>query len=290
MKTAMSTLVSVMIAIAGIILLQTPSFAQNDATVKVICSAETADLANSLAGIYKQSNSDVQLKVAQVASGEIDKNVPDNQCIALLHENPVSEKMPKGFKNIVIGRNIYVWVINSESKYVEMICEKGVLLDDLMASMKTGQISYPQVNDVSENSKVFVSKTATSEAIFSPMFKSSELISNDQIEIADRITDAVQQNPYAIGFCRLNEVIDPQSGELAQGITLMPIDKNKNGNLDDFENIYQSIDDFTRGVWMGKYPGALVSELYAVVPGQPSAATRDFTSWLITDEVVSAAF
>ena len=45
---------------------------------------------------------------------------------------------------------------------------------------------------------------------------------------------------------------------------LLPIDRNGNGLIDYNEKIYDDINDFSRGVWIGKYPKSLFSNIYSV--------------------------
>jgi glycine cleavage system H lipoate-binding protein len=95
---------------------------------------------------------------------------------------------------------------------------------------------------------------------------------------------AVQKDIYAIGFCKLTDVRDPKTKDFLAGIRPLPIDKNKNGRLDSFENIYTNMDTFTRGVWIGKHPKALCGSIYAVAASKPTDKNAlDFLSWVNAD-------
>ena len=41
---------------------------------------------------------------------------------------------------------------------------------------------------------------------------------------------------------------------MAENLRLLPLDKNGNGQIDFNEMIYEDLNAFTRGVWIGKYP------------------------------------
>ncbi len=57
-----------------------------------------------------------------------------------------------------------------------------------------------------------------------------------------------------------------------------------NGRVDNFENIYQNLQAFTRGVWIGKYPENLSGNVYAVSENKPTDEnTLAFLTWLTTD-------
>jgi glycine cleavage system H lipoate-binding protein len=95
---------------------------------------------------------------------------------------------------------------------------------------------------------------------------------------------AVQKDPYAIGFCRLSDVRHEGSDEIDGNIMLLPVDKNGNGRMDNFEKIYHSPVDLARGVWIGKYPHALAGSIYAVSQAKPTDKNAvAFLSWIMTD-------
>jgi glycine cleavage system H lipoate-binding protein len=100
---------------------------------------------------------------------------------------------------------------------------------------------------------------------------------------AKKILDAIRKDPYAIGFCRITDILANQGKEFATGIALLPIDKNGNGKMDYMEDIYNNPSEFMRGVWIGKYPKALSSEIFAVAPSQPTGAIEvAFLNWVLT--------
>jgi glycine cleavage system H lipoate-binding protein len=95
---------------------------------------------------------------------------------------------------------------------------------------------------------------------------------------------AIQKDPNALGFCKLIQIMDIKDQSLAENIKLVPIDKNGNGKIDYMENIYDNLQDFSRGVWIGKYPKALSGNIYSVSSEKPkSAAELAFLNWVLTD-------
>jgi glycine cleavage system H lipoate-binding protein len=79
-------------------------------------------------------------------------------------------------------------------------------------------------------------------------------------------------------------VADLKNQTLTSGISLLPIDKNKNGTLDYSENIYSDYNQLLRGIWIGKYPNSLYSNIYAAGKNQPEGqASVAFLKWVLTD-------
>lgn len=71
---------------------------------------------------------------------------------------------------------------------------------------------------------------------------------------------------------------------------LIPIDRNGNGRLEENESFYSDYEDFSRAVWLGKYPKALSFTLYAAVDAN-AATNSQFISWLYSSgqEVIAAS-
>jgi len=71
---------------------------------------------------------------------------------------------------------------------------------------------------------------------------------------------------------------------MVENIRLLPIDRNGNGVIDSNEKIYNDINTFSRGVWLGKYPKALFSNIYTVASGQPESESEvAFIKWVLSD-------
>jgi glycine cleavage system H lipoate-binding protein len=75
-----------------------------------------------------------------------------------------------------------------------------------------------------------------------------------------------------------------RNASLNEGIRLLPIDKNGNGRLDNFENIYTNLDEFTHGVWIGKYPNTLSNNILVVSQTKPTdTSDLAFISWILNE-------
>ena len=106
----------------------------------------------------------------------------------------------------------------------------------------------------------------------------------NQVNNNKELVAAIQQDVYGIGFCRLNDIVNPADQSWLENICIMPIDKNGNGKLDYFENIYQKPKDFTRAVWIGKYPKSLVNNFYVLADESPKNETEvAFLNWITDD-------
>jgi glycine cleavage system H lipoate-binding protein len=71
---------------------------------------------------------------------------------------------------------------------------------------------------------------------------------------------------------------------MVENLSLLPIDRNGNGLIDYNEKIYDDVNNFSRGVWIGKYPKALFTNIYTVASSQPVKESEvAFIKWIISD-------
>jgi glycine cleavage system H lipoate-binding protein len=91
----------------------------------------------------------------------------------------------------------------------------------------------------------------------------------------------VQKDVNAIGFCKLTDALNQEKNAFAGQISILPVDKNRNGRIDSFENIYSTPVALTRGAWIGKYPRELSGNIYAISTAKPTnQSALDFLAYV----------
>lgn len=263
-----------------------PSAAQTkvsaSGTIDLVGSPELVSLVNRWASEYAQVNPGVKINIRESANQPASAN-----SISIL----TSEDIPTGSEQlwkIAVGRDAVVAVFNSSNPMQQEIYTQGVTAEELSAGIadpskrnwnslidkgQSASVNYFIINSekVKENIARFTGLAATS-------------VGGTTVATSSEIISALQKDKYAIGFCHLSDVRDAGTAKLAQGISILPVDKNKNNRLDSFENIYANMESFTRGVWAGKYPHALCSGIYAVSTAQPSDENAiAFLTWVTTE-------
>ena len=189
---------------------------------------------------------------------------------------------------MVIGRDVIVPVINSSNPLLKEINEQGISSDDLLALFRNQEspqwsillqngkgipLHYYKINDESVNAGL---------AAYLYIDKIPDIGIN--VNNSAEMIGLIQKDPNGLGFCRIKDLMDPNNQTLADNIKLLPIDKNGNGRIDNFEKIYSSQDAFMRGVWLGKYPFALSNSIYSVSSAKPLNETAvAFLKWILTD-------
>ena len=188
---------------------------------------------------------------------------------------------------MTVGREVIVPVINSNNPYIDELNQKGVssgklarvfensdqrIWGSLVAGGKSAPLHLYIINDESVINLV-------------KKFLNIDRLPAEGINLVGEkeMIAAIQSDPDAVGFCRLAGITGPDKQSLVKDIKLMPIDKNANGKIDYTEQIYADPESFSRGLWIGKYPKALYTDLYYVSSSQPANETETaFIKWVLT--------
>jgi phosphate transport system substrate-binding protein len=97
------------------------------------------------------------------------------------------------------------------------------------------------------------------------------------------LAEAVRQDPLGVGFNNIGFAYDLATGVPLEGLAIIPIDLNGNGQIDPEESFYGTRDELTQAIAARQYPFPPARELYLVTKGEPSPAVRDFLRWVLTD-------
>jgi glycine cleavage system H lipoate-binding protein/ABC-type phosphate transport system substrate-binding protein len=187
---------------------------------------------------------------------------------------------------MVIGHDIVVPVFNVKNPLIEKLNNKGITSNDFKRILSEDTNWSTIINEgntvsirtyISDNEQV-ISKLSGFTGLTSEIIKTKNIVS------VSELVSAVQNDVFAVGFCKLADVINSEENAFAGQISILPIDKNENGQIDGFENIFNNPKELTRGAWIGKYPKELCGDIFAIAAGQPNnEAVQEFLSWVIND-------
>jgi glycine cleavage system H lipoate-binding protein/ABC-type phosphate transport system substrate-binding protein len=251
-----------------------------ETSLRVISSPELMRLTTSWVNEYKKLQPGVDIVVSEIPGNGF--SVSD-QLVFVTGESRKSLTGHDGFE-MAVGRNAIVPVINARNPFMTQIRELGLTADKLaqLFSGNAGQnweivsneLRNPMKVSLIENREIMEQVARFSKVDVSEI--SANLVSTPQ-----ELIQAVQKDVYALGFCRLADILEKESGTFAESIAVLPIDKNRNGRIDYFENIYDTPEAFVRGIWTGKYPSALTENIYIVSDVQPAGENAmAFLAWL----------
>ena len=189
---------------------------------------------------------------------------------------------------MLVGRDIIVPVMNVKNPFLQEICKDGISVsefNDLIRNKDkqnwnklsgiSGKIPFHfyVLNDRTVNNAVshFLNADVS-------LFEEVKSINNEEL------ISVLQNDPGALVFCKLQQVTDQANQSLIPDLQIVPIDKNGNGQIDYMENIYENLQTFSRGVWIGKFPKELTRSIYSFASEKPQNENeKAFLAWILTD-------
>ena len=253
-------------------------------TLVLYSTPELSGLANLWANTYSDLNPDVTFRFEKVSGSKLNLPVQPG-VIGILSQESLPGYFRPQWKEI-IGRDIIVPVVSAENPYKTQMMEQGISSEDLGGVfLNSNGGTWGAILNSKDDKPVdfyYVNNSRVISSMVDFLKTDEKAIPGKEFQKGSELVMAVQKNPYAVGFCRLSDVIDPLNGEINKNLMLLPIDKNANGILDYSEKIYAGPQEFARAVWIGKYPRSLYSNLYAVSAGPPAGAEKEFLKWILS--------
>jgi glycine cleavage system H lipoate-binding protein/ABC-type phosphate transport system substrate-binding protein len=292
MKTRITLLISLVMILGVSVLRAEDSSLKVQSTLSgsivVYTSPDLYDLTTRWAGEFTRVNPQVTVRVSDITDNNPEKILRSENNISIISAAYFSTVKDDEIWKVVVGRDVVVPVINPANPYFGEISRQGVsaqalksLLEDPAkqnwGTLLGGGHDLPLHLYLSDDGLV-------SRGLGRYIGADQQKLAGLKMMNEGDLVAAVRNDPNAIGFCNLSSVTDPSGRKFAENIRILPIDRNANGRLDYMEDIYATPESFTRGVWIGKYPNGLCSNIFTVSQTEPTGETEvAFTTWLLTD-------
>lgn len=280
----------------GFLLLLSSSYAGNEefspknpslkqGPVYITSTPDLYALTSKWASEYNRINPSVKIMVTRNAGNSQASGKTGN--LSFITDKSMADNEIQPDLEMVVGRDVTAPVFNAENPMINEILAQGISPEQFARIFQNPDLQHwgtllkgqdaPMhiylLNDASTKQNVAAFLGTTQIPVSGITFGSSE-----------EVIAGVQNDIYAIGFCKVVNLTGAGTQGLVEKIRLLPIDKNGNGTIDYMENIYGDLNSLMRGVWIGKYPKALSTNIYAVSNEQPmNEAGLVFLSWVLTD-------
>jgi glycine cleavage system H lipoate-binding protein/ABC-type phosphate transport system substrate-binding protein len=259
----------------------------NKASLQIIATPELTGLAKKLADEYSRVNPGIKISLTEATAENLTTALSSKKGIGLIDGKNLGKADKEPIWKTILGRDIVVPVINEKNSLITEIYTQGISTERLgkylttrdpenweaLVNSRIGAPShYYSLNDESLEREIkgFVNIPSVNKE-------------GKRFGTPSEMLSAIQSDPDAIGFLRLTDLVDIKTQSLAAGIEFLPLDRNGNGTIDFSEAIYEDLNSFTRGVWIGKYPKGLISNIYTVSSEQPDNETASaFLIWAVT--------
>ena len=260
---------------------------QTSVPLKVLSTPELYDLSSKWCEEYSKANPDKPVKAVSIDNPKVALKMISEGTMAFVPGN-FTGIVNLEARTIVVGRDVIVPIINSQNPFIEELSGKGVTQAAIAEILKSESTktwgSILNSRDVNK-AEIYIARDEAVKSVLSEYIK-TDVASIKATELKDsrEVIARVQKNPFAIGFSKMINVVDFNNQSIAENIRLLPIDRNGNGTIDFSERIYDNLNNFSRAVWIGKYPKTLFTNIYSVFSGKSeNVAEAAFLKWVITD-------
>ena len=260
-------------------------------SLDVFTSPDLYNLTMTWVNEYGSLNPNLKINVVKAANNEISDRLNTKEGIGFIADDTYNTLNNQSVWNMVVGRDVIVPVMNAANPFRDKIYQEGITAEKLARILENPEKQNwgMLLDNIQNNPEIpfhfyIINDPSIQSGVANFLNTNQSNTNGIKISSGQEMISAIQKDPNAFGFCRLVQIMDPKNQNLAENIKLVPIDKNGNGKIDYMENIYDNLQAFSRGVWIGKYPKALSGNIYSVSSQKPKKVTElAFLSWVLTD-------
>jgi phosphate transport system substrate-binding protein len=200
--------------------------------------------------------------------------------------NPAEVK--KGAFPIAVTKDAVIPTISSNNPFLSQLKTRGVTKEEFNNIFITGKIrSWGQLG-IKSSAPIHVYTRSDAAGAAETWAKYFAKKQEDLLGVAvygdPGLATAVKKDPSAIGYNNIVYIYDSKTKKATNGVSVLPIDLNKNGKIDADENFYNTVDELTAAIAAGKYPSPPARELYFVTSGKSqNPIVVEFTKWVLTE-------
>jgi phosphate transport system substrate-binding protein len=239
---------------------------------------------------FKILNPDVNIDISAGGAG---KGMTDALAgmvnLAMFSRSVTQEEIDKGAWYIAVAKDAVIPTINAKSPVFDLITKKGLTKQQFTDIFINGKITnwkqvFPETKSLAIN--IYTRSDACGAAAMWAQYlgKEQEDLLGTGVFGDPGIADAVKNDVNGIGFNNVIYIYDISSRKKYEGLEVIPIDINDNGQIDIEENFYGDLNEIMESIRSAKYPSPPARDLYFVSKGKPTnEIVLAFLNWILTD-------
>ncbi len=260
-------------------------------SLTIFTSADLYSLTTKWVNEYSKLNPGIKMQLIMTSEMDIQHLLTKTSAVGLISDESLAAVKNVPSWNMVIGRDVIVPVMNQSNPLKNQIFKFGITAEQfgqLLTNPKNWKWGVGPENQINNKPVAahyyFVNEPSIISRVSNFVHEKNTNPTGIKVLSEFEMISAIQKDPCGIGFCRLNSLTDQKNQSLTANISLVPIDKNGNGRIDYSEAIYENLEQFSRGVWIGKYPMALSGKIYSLSSLKPKNESEiSFLNWVLTD-------
>jgi phosphate transport system substrate-binding protein len=248
-------------------------------------------LANRWAEEFNKVHPDVRFNISAGGAG---KGMADALAgavdLGMLSRDVKDEETSAGAWSIAVTKDAVIPIVNANNPVVGELKKKGLTQDHLRKIFVTSELtSWGQAVGAASSDKINVYTRSDASGAGATW---AEYLGGNEQEVLKGVgvfgdpglADAVKKDPMGIGYNNVIYVYDLNSKKKYDGLEIVPIDVNADGQLTANELFYENLDSLMAAIGDGRFPSPPARELYFISKGEPkSEAVNEFLRWVLLD-------
>jgi len=229
----------------------------------------------------------------EVSAGGAGKGMTDALAglveIGMVSRDVYPEEIEKGAYYVTVTKDAVVATMNKDNPVLNDLLTKGVTRQTFYNIYIAGNVTtWGQVvgrSDVTDEIHVYTRSDAcgAAETWANYLGKRQEDLQGTGVYGDPGLLEAVRNDRLGTGFNNMGYAYDIQTKAQVEGIRVVPIDINGNGQIDPEEDFYSTKDKIVEAIGLGVYPSPPARDEHLVTKDKFTGVTKEFVKWILTD-------
>ena len=206
-----------------------------------------------------------------------------------MYSKDIAGEPPNDIMFLKVAIDAVVAVTNNSNPFLDQIRKHGITraqFADIFCSQNIE--SWGELCHIGENDRIITfirSDLCGAANIWSEFLKcDQEDLSGIGVYGDPGMINAIKTNPLGIGFLNMKYVYDCFTGEIYDGLAVLPIDFNSNGSIDPDESFYDNLGVLNAAIEEKRYPFPLARDLFFLVsPDYRHPEALQYLDWVFNE-------
>jgi phosphate transport system substrate-binding protein len=240
---------------------------------------------------YQKTHKDVQFDISAGGAGKGMSDVLAGAVdLAMVSREVRTEEADQGAKPFGVVKDAVVMTVSVDNPVLDQLLATGITPETGASIWITGEITtWGQLVGTDDSSKinVYTRADACGAAEVWALFLGADAQEDLQQGVAVQgdpvVAETVRKDALGVGYNNIGFAYDLATGKPVEGLRVVPIDLNGDGQISADEDFYAVKSDIAAAIADGIYPSPPARPLYLVTKGDPTSAAADFIRWTLTD-------
>jgi phosphate transport system substrate-binding protein len=227
-------------------------------------------LAQAMADEYQQINTRLRISIFPSSSTKGMMDVTLNKADLGMYSRDIAGEVPNNIIYLKVAVDAVVAVTSNANPFLGQIRKHGITRAQFADIFCYQSIdNWGELCHIAANDKIIA---FTRSDLCGASYIWSEFLNCDQQDLSGTgvygdpgMINAIKTNSLGIGFLNMKYVFNCFTGEIYDGLAIIPIDFNSNGSIDHDESFYDNLGTLNEAIKEKRYPFPLARDLFFLV-------------------------